>query len=404
MGTYESDTYVGLRDRERVARRRQGRPARAPWTAPSVRHSRGSGFAFTQPIQMRLDEAETGITTDVGVKIIGTNPDTLADCWPRGWSTCWPGRARGGRSACHGGRPRIKQVRLELDREMMARATGSAAATWARRWSARSARRWPPRWWTGPGASASWCAWRAPRRIDPALFRPLPIASRGGAVDPPRRGGAGEAGGVPEAYAHEGGQRLVVVGANIRGRDVVGFVDDARCPARQRRCRCPGLPLRVGRPVHPPAARRSSRLGDPGAARHPGDLPAALRRLPARAPGGAGDVQRAVRARGRRGGALDDRAQPEPVGVDRLHRAVRHRGAQRRGDGHVDQRPARTTARPLLEATHRGRREPPAPGAHDGAGGRLRLRADGDLALAGRGSAAAAGHGGDRRAASPRRC
>jgi len=33
---------------------------------------------------------------------------------------------------------------------------------------------------------------------------------------------------APEAFAHEGGQRLVVVGANIRGRDVVGFVDDAR--------------------------------------------------------------------------------------------------------------------------------------------------------------------------------
>jgi cobalt-zinc-cadmium resistance protein CzcA len=32
---------------------------------------------------------------------------------------------------------------------------------------------------------------------------------------------------APEAYAHEGGQRLVVVGANIRGRDVVGFVEDA---------------------------------------------------------------------------------------------------------------------------------------------------------------------------------
>src|SRR4029079_11830982 len=33
---------------------------------------------------------------------------------------------------------------------------------------------------------------------------------------------------APEAFAHEGGQRLVVVGANIRGRDVVGFVDDAK--------------------------------------------------------------------------------------------------------------------------------------------------------------------------------
>ena len=32
---------------------------------------------------------------------------------------------------------------------------------------------------------------------------------------------------APEAFAHEGGQRLVVVGANIRGRDVGSFVADA---------------------------------------------------------------------------------------------------------------------------------------------------------------------------------
>jgi cobalt-zinc-cadmium resistance protein CzcA len=31
----------------------------------------------------------------------------------------------------------------------------------------------------------------------------------------------------PEAFAHEGGQRMVVVGANIRGRDVGSFVEDA---------------------------------------------------------------------------------------------------------------------------------------------------------------------------------
>jgi cobalt-zinc-cadmium resistance protein CzcA len=32
---------------------------------------------------------------------------------------------------------------------------------------------------------------------------------------------------APEAFAHEGAQRLVVVGANVRGRDVGGFVTDA---------------------------------------------------------------------------------------------------------------------------------------------------------------------------------
>jgi len=63
--------------------------------------------------------------------------------------------------------------------------------------------------------------------IDPALFRLLPVPAASGAVVPLGTLARVELAESPEAYAHEGGQRLVVVGANIRGRDVVGFVDDA---------------------------------------------------------------------------------------------------------------------------------------------------------------------------------
>ena len=38
----------------------------------------------------------------------------------------------------------------------------------------------------------------------------------------------------PEAFAHEGGQRMVVVGANIRGRDVGSFVEEASGVLAQR--------------------------------------------------------------------------------------------------------------------------------------------------------------------------
>jgi cobalt-zinc-cadmium resistance protein CzcA len=62
--------------------------------------------------------------------------------------------------------------------------------------------------------------------VDPALLGRLPVAA-GAALVPldavaevHRREG-------PEAFAHEGGQRMVVVGANIRGRDVGSFVEDA---------------------------------------------------------------------------------------------------------------------------------------------------------------------------------
>ena len=79
-------------------------------------------------------------------------------------------------------------------------------------------------------ASASPSACPTRRSIDPALFRQLPVPVAGGAVVPLGTLASVELAESPEAYAHEGGQRLVVVGANIRGRDVVGFVEDAHVP------------------------------------------------------------------------------------------------------------------------------------------------------------------------------
>ena len=76
MGTYESDPYVGLRDRSEW--RAGGKDALLRAMDSVLSAIPGLSFAFTQPIQMRLDEAETGITTDVGVKVIGWDPDTLA--------------------------------------------------------------------------------------------------------------------------------------------------------------------------------------------------------------------------------------------------------------------------------------------------------------------------------------
>lgn len=222
MGTYESDTYVGLRDRSEW--RSGGKDALLRAMDSALSAIPGLGFAFTQPIQMRLDEAETGITTDVGVKVIGSDPDTLAMLALRVERVLAgvPGAAEVRATAA----ARIKQVRITLDRAAMARYGVGSGAVGAEVERAL-------------GASTATTVVDGPRRIgvavripdatsiDPALFRLLPVPVAGGAVVP--LGTLAEVGLAesPEAYAHEGGQRLVVVGANIRGRDVVGFVDDA---------------------------------------------------------------------------------------------------------------------------------------------------------------------------------
>jgi cobalt-zinc-cadmium resistance protein CzcA len=222
MGTYESDTYVGLRERNDW--RPGGKDALLGAMDSALSLIPGLSFAFTQPIQMRLDEAETGITTDVGVKVIGSNPDTLAALAARVERVLVgvPGAAEVRATAAS----RIKQVRITLDRETMARygvGSGTVGAEVER----------------ALGASIATAVVDGPRRIgvavripgattiDPVLLRQLPVPVAGGAVVPLGTLASVELVEAPEAYAHEGGQRLVVVGANIRGRDVVGFVEDA---------------------------------------------------------------------------------------------------------------------------------------------------------------------------------
>ena len=222
MGTYESDTYVGLRDRSQW--RPGGKDALLVAMDSALSTIPGLSYAFTQPIQMRLDEAESGITTDVGVKVIGSDPDTLAAIAARVEAVL--GTVRGAAEVRATAASRIKQARVILDRDAMARygvGSGTVGAEVERALGASTATA------VVDGPRRIGVAVRVPdaTRIDPALLAQLPIPLPGGATVPLGAVGRVELAEGPEAYAHEGSQRLVVVGANIRGRDVVGFVDDA---------------------------------------------------------------------------------------------------------------------------------------------------------------------------------
>jgi heavy metal efflux system protein len=71
MGLFEGDTYVILKPREEWTTARQRRLVAAFDTALAV--IPGLEIAFTQPLAMRLDEAESGIRTDLGVKVVGAD-------------------------------------------------------------------------------------------------------------------------------------------------------------------------------------------------------------------------------------------------------------------------------------------------------------------------------------------
>lgn len=222
MGSYESDTYVMLKERKEW--RPGGKDALVAAMDSALAEIPGVSLAFTQPIQMRLDEAESGITTDVGVKIIGDDAERLAGLARRVEAVVR--RVPGAADVKAVAAARVKQLEIGLDRAAMARYGVSSEATGREVERAMGA---STATLVVDGARRVPVAVRAPAAgtIDPDLMGTLPIPTATGGRVPLSAVARISQVEAPEAFAHEGGQRMVVVGANIRGRDVGGFVEDA---------------------------------------------------------------------------------------------------------------------------------------------------------------------------------
>lgn len=222
MGTYESDSYVILADRSEW--RPGGKDALIAAMDSALSTIPGLDYAFTQPIQMRLDEAESGITTDVGVKIFGADPDSLAAAAAR--AELLLAGISGAADVKVSAAAEVKELRVTLDREALQR-HGLSASMVAHQVD------------LALGATPATQVVDGPRRIDvvvkvpgsaaqdPGELGSLPVALAGGRMVPLDAVADLTVQSSPEAFAHEGGNRLVVVGANIRGRDVGGFVEEA---------------------------------------------------------------------------------------------------------------------------------------------------------------------------------
>ena len=222
MGSYESDTYVILADRSEW--RPGGKAALLAAMDSALAEVPGVSYAFTQPIQMRLDEAESGITTDVGVRIVGPDAERLAALAGRVEQVLR--RVPGASEVKATAAATVAQLHIDLDRASLAhygvagadvgreveRALGASLATWV-----------------VDGPRRIGVAVRMPdaNRTDPGRLSELPIPLPAGGTIPLSALARVAVVEAPEAFAHEGGQRMVVVGANIRGRDVGGFVTEA---------------------------------------------------------------------------------------------------------------------------------------------------------------------------------
>lgn len=242
MGVYEGDMYVLLHPME-TWRERRSKDELIEALAQRLASVPGVSFNFTQPMAMRLDEVISGIKADVAVKIFGPDPKELQRIGHQVETVLAtvPGVADLRAELLAGAR----ELSISLDRDALARYGLSVAAVSqvveAATGGFRVAEvlegirrfpvvvRLPEDFRANPDALG-----RIPLRVPAGERIPLGQVARLSGID------------SPEAIQREDGQRRLVVQANVRGRDLGGFVAEAHRRIEQAVPLPPGYHFRWG--------------------------------------------------------------------------------------------------------------------------------------------------------------
>ncbi len=224
MGLYEGDMYIILKERDEwtTAKTTEGLVAALDSALAVVP---GLEIAFTQPLAMRLDEAESGIRTDLGIKVVG--PDlqqnqAIAERIRRVVSGV-PGAADVGVEIADG----TGQIRMQVRREALAQYGLSVS-------DVRDAIELA----MGSQAAAEWVD--GFRRVDIVVRMPeasrrdartlagLTLRAPGGEIVPLSAVADITTTTGPELIGHEDAQRRSLVLSNVRGRDLGSFVQEVK--------------------------------------------------------------------------------------------------------------------------------------------------------------------------------
>jgi len=223
MGLNQTDTFMVLQPRSTW---RNPDPA---WLADQLRAVMadfpGIGYAFTQPIDMRVSEMLTGVRGDLAIKIFGPDLATLNRLAVDIESTVKA--VRGAEDTFTLKNDGVQYLKIAVDRlaagrlglnvddiqnDLKALLEGRMVGT-----VIEQGRRTPVVL-RGPDSL----------RASPADFEALRLALPGGASAPLAAVAKIERIDGPVKVDRENAQRYVVVQSNVRDRDLVGFVDDAK--------------------------------------------------------------------------------------------------------------------------------------------------------------------------------
>jgi len=223
MGLNETDSFLVLKPRE------QWHVASMAELIDKIRavldQLPGIAYGFTQPIEMRVSEMLTGVRGDVAVKLYGADLQVLnqkADAIAEVLRTI-PGNSDVFTSQNDG----MQYLRLRIDRAAVGRlglnvdqieSILRAQVEGVQLGIVQEGAQRTPLLVRGP----------ASLRDEPDRFAALPIALPDGSLMPLKALAAIERVEGVVSVAREQGQRFVVVRSNVSGRDLVGFVDEAR--------------------------------------------------------------------------------------------------------------------------------------------------------------------------------
>ncbi len=229
MGLNDTDSFLVLQPREKWRMRNKDELIEA--IRQVLNGIPGINFAFTQPIEMRVSEMLTGVRGDVAVKIFGTDIaelDALAQRISELLGTIAGAQdvrttENSGVQYLQLGIDRLATGRLglsvdELERTLRAQVEGQGAGV-----IHEGARRTPL---VLRGAEAL--------RTDPARFAALQITLPDGSNIPLSTVTRLDRVEGPVKVSRENAARYTVVMANVHGRDLVGFVDEARAAVAQQ--------------------------------------------------------------------------------------------------------------------------------------------------------------------------
>jgi cobalt-zinc-cadmium resistance protein CzcA len=224
MGVQQTDVWVMLKDEHDWPQHKSRDELVEEMRAILDEHVPGCSFAYTQPIEMRVDELVAGVKADVAVLIYGDDLEQLGKLGKQVEETLRRIDGAGDVKADYQAniptltvRPRPDQLaRFGFQAQDVLEAVEACGGTIVGQ-VFEGRRRFPivvkfPQYW----------------RENAELLKQTPVGMLGGKAVP-----LGELADVvleetPPGVEHEAGRRRTFVSANVRGRDVAGFVAEAQ--------------------------------------------------------------------------------------------------------------------------------------------------------------------------------